>query len=260
MKFNTMKTKLSLSGMCSLMIFILLSCQKDDSDITSTQANVKLKQVLLFSNIDSKDPISIVEEYEYDDSGKISKVSSPMYDNGTIVGTIKYDLYEYNPASQLMKIINYNANLNSPTGFINLKNTSYNYSANGKKIKETIEYPLGGITEYSDFEYQNGLLSKIEKYSGNQLENYTEFQYDKSDKLLKETLYGSDDQCISYTIHSYTGTLQTKSDLFTYPANAHYRSINRTFDQNNNIITLESKELTWYSSMMSHVLRFKYYE
>ena len=255
-----MKTKLSILGMCSLMTFVLLSCQKDDSDITSNQANAKLKQVLLFANIDSQDPISIVEEYEYDDNGKISKVSSPMYDNGTIVGTIKYNVYEYNESGQLIKIMNYNANINSPTGFINLKNTSFTYSTEGIKIKETIEYPLGGITEYSDFEYQNGLLSKIKKYSGNQLENYTEFQYDKSDKLIKETFYASDDQCISYTIHSYTGSLQTKSDLYTYPTNAHYRSINRTFDKNNNIITLESKELSLYSSMMSHVLRYKYYE
>ncbi|HEY5124471.1 MAG TPA: hypothetical protein VIK14_12120 [Ignavibacteria bacterium] len=255
-----MKTKLSLLGMYSLIMFVLLSCQKDDSNLNSTHTNAKLKQVLLFSNIDSQDPISIVEEYEYDDNWKISKVSSPMYTNGTIVGTIKYDVYEYNESGQLIKIMNYNANIYSPTGFINLKNTTFTYSTEGTKIKETIEYPLGGITEYSDFEYQNGLLSKIEKYSGNKLESYTEFQYDKSDKLIKETLYTSDDQCISYTIHSYTGSLQTKSDLYTYPTNAHYRSINRTFDKNNNIITLESKELSLYSSMMSHVLRYKYYE
>lgn len=242
------------------MVFLLMSCQKDDSDFTSSQPDAKLKQVLLFSNIDSQDPIGIVEEYEYDDNGRISKVSSPMYDNGTIIGTIKYDLYEYNSSGQLMKIINYNANLNSPTGFINLKNTSYNYSSDGKKVKETIEYPLGGITDYLNFEYKNGLLSKIKKYHGNQLENYTEFQYDKSDKIIKETFYASDDNCISYTIHSYTASLQTKSDLYTYPTNSHYRSINRTFDSNNNIITLESKELSLYSSMMSHVLRYKYYE
>jgi hypothetical protein len=254
-----MKGKLSLLGMCSLMVFIL-SCHKDDSEITSAQANAKLKQVLLFSNIDSQDPISIVEEYEYDDNWKLSKVSSPVYENGIIVETIMYDLYEYNSSGRLMKIINHHANINSPTGFFNVKNTSFIYSTLGKIIKETIDYPLGGLTEHSDFEYQNGLLSKIKKYSGNQLETYTEFQYDKSDKLIKESFYASDGQCISYTIHSYTGRLQTKSDLYTYPSNNHYRSIKRTFDKNNNIITLESEELSLYSSMMSHVLRYKYYE
>jgi hypothetical protein len=50
------------------MTFVLLSCQKDDSDIDSYEANAKLKQVLLFANKESQDPISIVEEYEYDDN------------------------------------------------------------------------------------------------------------------------------------------------------------------------------------------------
>ena len=252
-----MKSKISILGLISLLFF-LSSCRKSDSE-DIFPSNAKLKQVLLFSTIDSKEPINIVEEYEYDDAGRISKVSSPMYDNGKIVGTIKYDLYEYNSSGQLIRINNYNANLNSSTGFINLKNTLYNYSTNGEKIKETIEYPLGGISEYSNLEYQNGLLSKIKKYSGIKLESYTEFQYDKSDKLIKETLYSSDDQRISYTIHSYTGSQQTKSDLYT-STNYHYRSINRTFDENNNILVLESKELSLYSSMMSHVLRYKYYE
>jgi len=250
-----MKSKISILGLISLLFF-LSSCRKSDSE-DIFPSNAKLKQVLLFSTIDSKEPINIVEEYEYDDAGRISKVSSPMYDNGKIVGTIKYDLYEYNSSGQLIRINNYNANLNSSTGFINLKNTLYNYSTNGEKIKETIEYPLGGISEYSNLEYQNGLLSKIKKYSGIKLESYTEFQYDKSDKLIKETLYSSDDQRISYTIHSYTGSQQTKSDLYT-STNDHYRSINRTFDENNNILVLESKELSLYSSMMSFVFRYKY--
>lgn len=170
----------------------------------------------------------------------------------------KYDLYEYNESGQITKIKNYNANIYY--GFINLKNTTFAYSAEGKKIKETIDYPSGGISEYSDFEYKNGLLVKIRKYSGNILERYTVYEYDNSDKLIKETFYLSDDQCTSYTTHTYTGSLQTKSDFYKYPSNDHYRSINRTFDNNNNIIALESKELALNSSMMDHVLRYTYYE
>ena len=253
-----MKTKLSLFGLFSLIILSITSCQKDDS--SPSPINAKLKQVLLYSTIDSKEPINIVEEYEYDDNGKISKVSSPMYNNGTIVGTIKYDIYDYNTSGQLIKINNYNANSNSPTGFINLKNTLYNYSPDGKKIKETIEYPLGGISEYTDFEYENGLLSKTSKYSGNRLESYTEYEYDKTDKVIKELFYAYDGQCLTYTIHTYTGSLQTKSDLYVFSSNSHYRSINRIFDRNNNIITLESKELSLYSSLMSYVLRYEYFE
>lgn len=252
-----MKTKLSLFGLFSLSVLLISSCQKDDS--TPAPINAKLKQVLLYSTLDSKEPISIVEEYEYDDAGKISKVSSPMYNNGTITGTIKYDIYEYNSLGQLIKVNNYNANLNSPTGFINLKSTSYEYSPDGKKIKEKIEYPLGGISEYSDFEYANGLLSKTSKYSGNKLESYTVYEYDKSNKVIKDLFYAYDGQCLTYTIHNYTGSLQTKSDFYIFSSNDHFRSINRIFDKNNNIVTLESKELSLYSSLMSHVIRYEYY-
>lgn len=255
-----MKTKLSLFGLCSLIILVLSSCQKDQSEITSFPSNAKLKQVLLFSNIDSQEPISIVNEYEYNDKGLISKVTSPMYDNGTIVGTIKYDLYEYNSSDQLIKIMNYNANSNSPTGYINLHNTIYLYSSEGEKIKESIEYPMIGTSEYTDFEYKNGQLIKAKRYSHNELESYTEYQYNKSGLLIKESFYASDDKCLSYTVHTYEGTLQTKSDIYIYSDNSHYRTINRTFDQNNNLVTLESKELSLYSSMMSFVYRYKYYE
>lgn len=252
-----MKTKFSLFGLFSLSVLLISSCQKDD--FTPAPINAKLKQVLLYSTLDSKEPISIVEEYEYDDAGRISKVSSPMYNNGTITGTIKYDLYKYNSSGQLIEINNYNANLNSPTGFINLKNTSYYYSPGGKKIKERTEYPLGGISEYTDFEYKNGLLSKTRKYSGNKLESYTAYEYDKSDRVKKELFYAYDGQCLTYTNHTYTGSLQTKSDFYLFSSNAHIRSVNRIFDNNNIILALDSKELSLYSSLMSHVLRYEYY-
>lgn len=242
------------------MFFVLLSCQKDQSESSSLPSNAKLKQVLLFSNIDSPEPINIVSEYEYNEKGLISKVSSPMYENGTIVGTIKYDLYEYNSSGQLLKIMNYNANLNSLTGFINLQNTSFLYSRDGKKIKETIGYPIIGASEYKDFEYKSGRLVKAKKYTHNELESYTDYQYNKSGLLIKESFFASDDKCLSYTVHTYIGQLQTKSDIYIYSDNSHYRTINRTFDNNNNLITLESKELSMYSSMMSFVYRYKYYD
>jgi hypothetical protein len=220
-----MKPRLSLLGICGLLLFVFLSCQKDTIEFSTLPTNAKLKQVLLFSNIDSQEPISIVDEYEYNDKGLISKVSSPMYDNGTIVGTHKYDIYEYNSSDQLTKILNYNGNINSPTGFINLKNTFYLYSADGKKIKETTEYPFANLSEYSDFEYKDNQLVKIKKFSNNQLENYIEYQYDKSGRLIKELFYAFDDKCLTYTIHTYSGPLQIKSELFSYPSNSCYRSL-----------------------------------
>jgi hypothetical protein len=255
-----MKATWSLLGIFSLLIFLFSSCHKGQSDANLYQENAKLKQILLFPKIDSEEPISIVEEYEYDEKGRISKTSSPMYENGVIVGTIKYNLYEYNSSDQLVKISNFNANINSPTGYLNLQNYIYSYSTDGKKIKESIENLNGVTSEYSVYEYKDDQLIRIKKYSHNELESYIENQYDKSGRLIKESLYASDGKGISYTIHTYSGFLQIQSDLYIYQNDTHYRSVKRTFDINNNLITLESTELSLFSSMMSFVFRYKYFE
>jgi len=255
-----MKTKLLL-GLSSLIFILFSSCQKENdfSDSNVVVGNGKFKCILLFATIDSENPISIVEEYEYDEESRISKVSSPMYQDGEIVGTIHYDLYEYNSIGQLIKITNYNANSNSPTGFINLKNYIYTYSNDGKKEKEYIEYPQINSFEYLLFKYNNDRLVRIEKYGNtNALESYVVNEYDNSGKLIKETSYAYDNHCTSYTQHSYSNGLNIKSDV--YQGGIHFREILRTYDLNNNLIILESNELSLYSSMMSHVLRYEYYE
>jgi hypothetical protein len=91
-----MKTKWSLVVIFGLLFILVLSCTKDQSSSNQNQGNARLKQILLYSKIDSEEPIGIVEEYEYDENGRISRTSTPMYDNGVITGTIKYNLYEYN--------------------------------------------------------------------------------------------------------------------------------------------------------------------
>jgi hypothetical protein len=264
-----MKATWSLLGIVSIFILTFSSCRKDQSDSDPIQGNsnsdtfqenARLKQILSYSKIDSEVPIGIVEEYEYDERGRISRTSSPLYDNGVIKGTIKYNLYEYNSLDQLAKISNFNANMYSTTGYINLQNYIYSYSADGKKIKESVENINGIISEYSVFEYEADKLIKIKKYSHNTLENYTENQYDKSGMLIKESLYDSVGKCLSYTIHTYSGSLQVRSDLFNYQNGNQYRSIKRTFDSNKNLVTLESNELAIYSSMMSFVFRYKYFE
>jgi hypothetical protein len=255
-----MKTTWPLLGLFSLFVLLFSGCRKDKPDLNAYQGNARLKQILLYSKIDSEEPIGIIEEYEYDEDGRLIKTSTPMYDNGVITGTIKYNLYDYNTSGKVVKISNFNANINSPTGFINLQNFIYSYSSDGKKIKESIQNLNGVISEYSEFEYKNDQLVKTKKYSNNTLESYIENQYDKSGRLVKESLLVPDGKCISYTVHTYSGFLQVQSDIYLYQNDIHYRTIRRTFDDNNNLIILESTELSMYSSMMSFIYRYKYFE
>lgn len=252
-----MKKHLPLKIILCAAILLVSGCEKEQS--YSGQGNARLKQEFLY-NIDSQTMIGIVKEYEYNDQGKISKTSTPMYENGSINGILSYNLYDYDSSGQLSKITSYNANINSPTGFINLSNLSYEYSGNGLKLKESVEYPVSGMQEYTDFEYSAGRLVDSKKYTNNKLESYIEYQYDNSGRLIKELNYASDGQCLNYSIHTYSGSLLVKSDFYTYSNKVRYRSVSRTYDEGNNLINLESKEMVPSSSMMSYVMKYIYYQ
>jgi len=254
-----MKKLLPLTSIFCIAFLLLSGCEKEQS--SSAQGNALLKQEFLY-NIDSQTMIGIVREYEYNDQGRISMASTPMYVNGKMTGTLSYSLYDYDSSGRLIKICNYNANVNSPTGFINLTNLIYEYSG-GLKIKESVEYPasgISGIKEYTAYEYLSGRLTVSKKYSSNKLESFTQYLYDNSGRLTKELMYAFDGTCLNYTAHTYAGQLQVRSDFYTYSDSVLYRSITRTFDEGNNLINLESKEMVPSSSMMSFVMKYLYYE
>lgn len=251
-----MKKLFPLKSILCAAILLVSGCEKEQS--YSGQSNARLKQEFLY-NIDSQTMIGIVKEYEYNDEGKIIRTSTPMYENGSITGTISYNQYEYDSSGRLSKITNYNANINSPTGFINLSNLIYEYY--GKlKTKESVEYPVSGIKEYTNFEYIADRLTISKKFSNNKPESFTQYLYDNSGRLTKELMYTSDGQCLNYTIHTYSGSLQVKSDFYTFSDNVLYRSITRTFDEGNNLINLQSKEMVPSSSQMSFVMKYIYYQ
>ena len=258
-----MRTKIILLGLFSLIFIIASSCKKENESIDhfTYLKNAKLKRILGYSSLHSDKPGSIVEEYEYDEKNRVSKVTSPAYQDGQIVEIIKYDLYEYNSKEQLEKVTNYNANINSPTGFINLINYKYTYSKDGKKEKLYIEYPQIGSFEYLLYKYSDDRLEKIEKYGNtNQLESYVVNEYDNSGNLVKETSYGKDNQQYSYTQHIYENGQNVQSDVFAGKNIEHAREIFRTYDENNNLVILESNELLLYSSSMSYVLKYEYFK
>lgn len=255
-----MKTKILFLVLSSLIIY---SCCDFENDEYTYQKNAKLERVLLYETIELNEPGYIIEEYSYDNKDRIKKVTCPQYDeNSKIIGIVWYNEYYYNSKGQLSEIKNYNTNLNSSTGFINLRNYIYTYSTDGKKEKEYIEYPLSTSFEYSLFFYENQQLIKTEKYDNlDKLEKYIVYEYDDSGMLTKENLYfPSDNEPYTITVHKYVNGLNIKTDIFLYEDMKHAREIIRSFDKNDNLIILESNELESISSMMSHVLKYEYFE
>nr|MBI1230463.1 hypothetical protein [Cytophagales bacterium] len=258
MKRNVFMTR--LLGL--LVVAVLYSCQ-DEEDLTVTDKtypeNAALQRILLYSTKDSKNPISIVSEYEYNESGEVSKVSSPIYVEGIVKGISNYDLYEYDALNRVVKIKSYHANLNA--GFLNLKNTIYSYNADGRIEKELSEFPQIGSMEYIKYVLQDGLVVKKEHYNAaDKLEMYTEMTYNQSEEVVEERFYSSENELFRVIKHSYTNGLQTKSDTFQGLELEQLREVKRTFDANGNLILLESNELSMLSSTHSHVLRYEYAE
>lgn len=244
-------------GMCSLLLF---GCDDNlPTDVAQT-GDGKLKRILMYASVEEEEPISIMEEYEYDSLDRISRVSTPLYDDGEIVGTSSYDLYEYNSDGQLIKKSHFNTNSNSSTGFINLRNNTYTYSSSGLVEREDIEYPQIGSSEYFIHFYEGKRLVRLEKFDrSGELEIYITNEYDSGGKLIKESTYGKDNQKFSYTLHYYTKGLNTLSKVYGVNDLFLMREIYRTYDVNNNLIVLESHEIASISSMLSHLLKYEYF-
>ncbi|MCG6189003.1 hypothetical protein [Maribellus maritimus] len=89
-----MKTEQLMILIFSMILILNSSCQKENDFIENpTFPNKgKLKRILFYPPIESKDAVSIDKEYEYDENGRISRINSPMYENGEITtGLFSYE-------------------------------------------------------------------------------------------------------------------------------------------------------------------------
>jgi hypothetical protein len=231
----------------SFLLLIFGSCHKEDDILP---ANAKLRQVLVFNNLTETTPVDTVEEYEYI-NGQISKV----------ILQYAYNTYEYNTSGQLIKVTNYNANLNSPTGYIILKIYTYQYSDDGKKTKETIGYPMINSSEYNLFSYTDGRLSKVENYgNSNTLVNYTVYEYDGSGQLIKEVNYAQNDMPYRWTINTFSNGLMVKTEIYADENHENkVRELKRTFDANKNLKILETYQGPYSSAVGNFVYRYVYF-
>lgn len=262
---------------CFAGMAIFSSCEKlemDNNDVLYARGS-KLKHISYVESINSKESGMIITQYEYDEQGRISKVSQPMYENGTpmfengtIVGLFSYSEYEYNNEGLLEKIIYYHSNIYE--GFINLSTNTYSYNKDGNKRKEVIVYPraLPFRTDSTLYYYDNNRLKREDKYEDgyfgtepwrSELITYIEYEYDNQGKLVKETNYsGTDNTPTRFSVHSYQNGLNVKTEIFIRN-NEKIREIRRYYDRNDNLIYLESEELSMYSSSTSYVTKYEYY-
>jgi len=313
---------LQIIAMMFVLPFLLVSCGKSEMDDNSVihdfrvQNTVyakgsKLKNISHVESVKSKIGGIILNQYEYDEQGRVTKVSQPMYkegtpvfENGTIVGLVSYSDYVYNNEGLLEKIIYYHHNVYE--GLLNSETRIYSYDKNGNKIKEAIEYPRTNRTDSILYFYGNNRLVREDKYDNGifyqgetaytGLRDYIEYEYDHQGNLVKKTNYSGIDNTASYSSRyeydhqanlvkeSYYSEINTpflsysssySSATYTPPHSIikhiyqnglhvkteieNLREIRRYYDKNDNLIYLESEELSPLSSAMSCVLKYEYY-
>jgi len=263
---------------CCLAVLAMFSAcedpEMDHADVVYPKES-KLKQISYVESVHSKEAGLIITQYEYDNQGRMRKESQPMYESGTsmfkpgtIVGLYSYSDYEYNNEGQVEKITYYHSNVNA--GFLNLKTCTYTYDANRNKQKEVIVYPqmLQNRVDSVRYFYDNNRLVRKEHYEdgyfGSEpwrsvLVKVIEYEYNSRGELVMETYYsGEDNSAFQYSVHVYRNGLRVKTELFNAGDNQKIREITRYYDENDNLIYLESKELSMVSSAMSYVVKYDY--
>ena len=275
-----------------VLLFILVSCKKNEMDNNSVihdysvldilyAKESKLKHISYVESVKSKKGGIITTQYEYDERGNISKVSQPMYkdgtpifENGTIVGLFSYSDYVYNNEGLLEKIFFYHHNVYA--GLLNSETHIYLYDKNGNKLKILIEYPQIDRQDSILYFYEENRLVRENHYDSGTfwigevaytgLRNYIEYEYDSQGNMVVEKYYsgidtpylyssyaGTDKNPYSITKHIYQNGLNVKTEI------GDIREIRRYYDKNDNLIYLESEELSIYSSAMSYVTKYEYY-
>ena len=273
-------------AICLAGMAMFSSCEKNEMDSNSVihdymvhdvlyAKGSKLKHISYVESVKSKKGGSIITQYEYDEQGRISKVSQPRYENGTpifengtIVGLFSYSDYIYNNEGLLDKIIYYHSNT---AGFLNLATYTYSYDKDGNKQKEVIVYPRASPFRMDStlYYYDNNRLKREDKYEDgyfgtepwrSELITYIKYEYDNQGNLVKETNYsGTDNTPGQFSIHSYQNGLNVKTEIFNNNKDRKIREIRRYYDRNDNLIYLESEELSIISSSTSYVNKYEYY-
>ena len=170
------------------------------------------------------------------------------------------------------QIIYYHSNIY--TGFQNSKTHIYSYDKDGNRIKEVIEYPrtLPSRADSTLYYYENNRLTREDKYEDgyfghepwrSELITYIEYEYDDQGNLVKESNYsGIDNSPFGFSVHSYQDGLNVKTEVFfcyNIIGETKLREIRRFYDKNDNLIYLESQELSIGSSTTSYTHKYEYY-
>lgn len=142
----------------------------------------------------------------------------------------------------------------------------YKYDEQGRKIKGITEYPVIGKSKVTVFSYKNNLLERKVEYDelGRKL-TYTDYEYDETGLLTKETIRDPEtSEVLRYSEYRNENGLNMEimvyTSLPTEKKPIELRRITKSYDQNGNLHQLVSEELASSSSQSSFSESYEYIE
>lgn len=201
----------------------------------------------------------LMEEYEYDANGKISKVITPYYENGKLNGTLQYEAYTYDANGRLAEIATYSRMKDG--NFNKYSVLRYTYTPEGLKETEIQEFVLVGTSTLKRFYYEKGKMERCEGYDAGKLVETILYEYGPEGKLAKETTY-YEGKPLRYILYTYETTADaTKDKMVEYMVgeiDVPQREMERIYDPQGNLITFSNRELRLESSRSSYVIYYEY--
>lgn len=252
-----MKTKYLIITVAFILSSMLVNCKKNDINGMDVELAIdcyrvknvmypkdsKLTRVYKVGENNRREMVWM--EYEYDNTGRISKVSHAP-SNGEIEWK-GFDLYQYNSEGKLGKISSYKQYLNN-TPFI-FKTVTYSYNTDGNMDKEATEWftaelqlSPSSLIFYQPtsilYFYNDNQLMKSENYEKDLIKSCDVYEYENSNLVKKISFSEFEDDARIITEFRYEQNLLVYS--VTYSEGVGTMGFmwdeSRYYDFNNNLI------------------------
>lgn len=201
---------------------------------------------------------TLMNEYEYGENGKISKVTIPYYENGVQKGAQQYEVYTYDSADRLAEVATF-----SRTGsgdFQKYYLLHFTYRPDGLKEEEILKCVLNGTSTLKRFYYKEQKIERCELYAEGKLYEIILYEYDKDGKVSKEITY-DDGKPIRYILYSYENREEGIEKMVEYNVgeiDVPQREMEKFYDPMDNLISFSSRELRLESSRSSYTIHYEY--
>ncbi len=189
--------KLNIFYIILISCTILSSCEKDNQ-VTIPNTNTPLLSKVLLNG-------SPYYEYSYNDANLISAEKNNFY----------YIKYNYDNRNRLLSsdyYFDFSMDSLKRKVWVNPGNTAlslsktFEYNNNDQISRIIFNRPLGNNSEFSEFTYANGRISRQTMYLENKISGHIDYLYDGKGNLIKQVKYvlaSGNDELMTTTFYEY---------------------------------------------------------